>query len=373
MKFVHISDLHIGKRLKDMSMEDDQRYILSQIVSIVSEESPDGVIIAGDVYDTTTPNTDSVTILDNFLTELNVLNVPVFMISGNHDSPEKLGFGSRLFEANKLFISGVFNGALDVHTVSNGSEQVDICMLPFVKPINVRRKYPEESIENYTDAVRTVIAHTDLTKGRKRIMVAHQFVISGSESPELSDSEVSMGGLDSVDASVFDDFDYVALGHIHKAQPVGRETIRYCGTPLKYSASESRDDKTVTIVDIGEDVRISTRPLKPLRDLRRISGPLNKLIEVGRNDPGRNDFIYATLESDEIEALTRLRQVYPNVMSIEVAGTERKWEMPESVADDWNLDIVDAFKEFYEVKMGTPITESQLKIVRDTIYGEGSE
>lgn len=373
MKFVHISDLHIGKKLKEASLEEDQRYILEQIVGIVRDEAPDGVLIAGDVYDTTTPTTEAVTMLDSFLTALVSLKVPVFMISGNHDSPEKLGFGSRLFETNRLFISSVYSGALDVHTMEKDGAVVDVCMLPFIKPIHVRRFYPEERIESYTDAVRSSIEHTDLAPGHKRILITHQFVVSGGNQPLAGGSEIAfVGGTECVDASLFDGFDYVALGHIHRPQRVGRDTIRYCGTPLKYSMSECDDEKSVTVVEIGDSVSITTVPLKPLRDIRILRGPLNGIIEAGKTDSCRQDFVYVELESDALDALPRLREVYPNVMSVEVTGRRKDYEKLESEGiDDWGFDPVESFAAFYRKKTGNDLTDSQRRIVADS-FDEGA-
>lgn len=368
MRFIHISDLHIGKKLKEASLEEDQRHILAQIIGIVSEQRPDGVLIAGDVYDTTSPTIESVTMLDWFLTELTSMDVPVFMISGNHDSPEKLSFGSRMFEKNNLFISGTYSGHLDVHTLTRGDESVDICMLPFIKPVHARRAHPDDVIENYNDAVRSAIGHTELEEGRKRILMTHQFVMSNGIAPRMSDSEsVFVGGTESVDASLFDRFDYVALGHIHRPQSVGRPTVRYCGTPLKYSESECDHEKSVTMVDIGNEVTITTIPLVPLRDLRVIRGPIDRLIEEGKKDSNRDDFIYVKLDVNSIDALSRLREVYPNVMSIEVGETTGSEYIEEGEPEPWGLDMVDAFEQFYRNKTGKDLTEKQREIVRDAL------
>lgn len=369
MRFVHISDLHIGKKLKEASLEEDQRHILSQIVDVVRDYGPDGVIIAGDVYDTPSPSTDSVMMLDRFLTELTSMDLSVFMISGNHDSPERLGFGSRMFERNNLFISGTYSGHMDVHTLRRDGEEVDVCMLPFIKPVHARRAHPEDAIENYTDAVRSAISHTEFTEGRKRVAVTHQFVVNGGECPETSDSEsIFVGGTESVDVSVFDGFDYVALGHLHRPQSVGRQTVRYCGTPLKYSLSEAEDVKSVTLVEIGDTVSVSTVPLEPLRDVRKIHGPLDGILSAGRDDPSKDDFVYVVLETDEIDALSRLREVYPNVMSLDVVPRQGQAEAEESLeGDPWGMDIAQVFESFFKDKNGKELTEGQRSIVRDLL------
>lgn len=368
MRFMHISDLHIGKKMKEASLEEDQRHILQQILDIALDIRPDGLIIAGDVYDTTSPTTDSFRMLDWFLTSLSDLKIPVFMIAGNHDPPEKLGFGSRMLERSGMHISAVFSGRMDVFTVSKDGADVDICMLPFIKPIHVRRIYPDEEIDSYTDAVASAISHTDLVPGRKRILVTHQFVVSGCSGPDRSDSEsIFVGGTESVDSGVFDGFDYVALGHIHKPQSIGRETIRYCGTPLKYSLSEAGDRKSVTVVDIGDSVSVSEIPLRPLRDVRKVKGPLEGIIEAGRSDPGKDDFIYAELDCDSMDALPRLREVYPNIMSIEVAGRRESWDSPERGAEDIVLDPLKAFAEFYRFRTGNDPGEREMEIIREAL------
>ena len=366
MRFIHISDLHIGKKLRDRSLEEDQQHILSEILRIVDEMNPDGVIIAGDVYDTSSPTVDSVRMLDWFLTELSGRDLDTFVIAGNHDSPEKLGFGNRIFEKNRLFISGVFSGTMDRHTLVRVDERVDVYLLPFIKPAHVRRMYPDEEIDDYTDAVASAIAHTEIEEGVPKIAVTHQFIVSDGDSPVTCDSEsVFVGGTESVKASVFDGFDYVALGHIHKPQSIGRETVRYCGTPLKYSLSEKDHQKSVTIVDITADgVELSYEPLMPLRDMRQITGRLEDLIAYGRNDPGREDYIYVTLTEDAIDALSRLREVFPNTMNIDVVGTEGIKGVTEEVAVE-RMDMMELFSQFYELRTGALLTDSQRKLVAD--------
>lgn len=366
MRFIHISDLHIGKKLRDRSLEEDQQHILSEILRIVDEMNPDGVIIAGDVYDTSSPTVDSVRMLDWFLTELSGRDLDTFVIAGNHDSPEKLGFGNRIFEKNRLFISGVFSGSMDRHTLVRGDERVDVYLLPFIKPAHVRRMYPDEVIESYTDAVASAIAHTEIHDGVPKIVVTHQFIVSDSMTPDVSESESAfVGGTESVNVSVFDGFDYVALGHIHKPQSIGRDTVRYCGTPLKYSLSEKDQQKSVTVVDVTPDgVELSFEPLTPLRDMRQITGRLEDLVAYGRNDSGRDDFIYVTLTEDSIDALARIREVYPNTMNIEVSGHDEIQGVTDDVEVE-RMDMMDLFSRFYELRNGIPLTESQRKLVRD--------
>lgn len=372
-RLVHISDLHIGKKLKECSLDEDQRHILRMILDIVRDTRPDGVLIAGDVYDTSNPSAESVSMLDWFLTELTSTGASVFMISGNHDSPERLGFGSEMFRRNNLYIAGVFDGAMEVHTIGDGEDSVDICMLPFVKPVHVRRLHPEDDIQDTSGAVRSAISHTEFGTGGHRVAVAHQFVTAGPEGPITCDSEsVFVGGAESVDVSVFDGFDYVALGHLHRPQSVGRDTVRYCGTPLKYSLSEADDEKSVTVVDIGDNVTITTVPLVPLREMRVLRGPLDAILSAGKTDPvHQDDFVYVELDSDELDAMARLREVFPHVMSLTVRKSgstdDETTEVPE---DPWDSDPVELFDTFFRMKMNRSMTPKQRGIIED-LCGRG--
>jgi exonuclease SbcD len=227
MKLLHISDLHIGRRIGEYSLLDDQRNILNQILDITDEEKPDGILIAGDVYDKSMPPGEAVELLDDFLTELAARNLPVFMVSGNHDSPERLNFGSRIMMKNGIHIAGIFNGALHKETLEDEFGKVNIYLLPYIKPALVRSFY-DGNIETYDDAVRTVTSAAEVDRQERNILVAHQFVTSGAQQPERCESEsIAVGGLDNVDTSAFDAFDYVALGHLHGPQRIGRDTIRY--------------------------------------------------------------------------------------------------------------------------------------------------
>ncbi len=372
MKFAHVSDLHLGKKLRETSLQEDQEHILAQILAVVREEKPDGVLIAGDVYDNGSPSTDAVKMLDGFLTDLVRAGAEVFMVAGNHDS-ERLHFGSELFERSGLYISGAFSGSLDVHTVSRGGEEVDVCLLPFVRPIQVRTLRPEEEVSSYADAVRSAISHTELTEGRRRILVTHQFVVDGGQGPEVSESESAyVGGAEAVDASLFDAFDYVALGHIHKPQSVKRETIRYCGSPLKYSRSEKDQVKSVTIVELGDAVSVRTVPLTPLREVRELRGSLDALIEAGKADEHREDLLFVSLEEDAVDAMARLREVYPNVLFVEAGGRDNWTPAGPLTAEDWRLDVPRTFAEFYRSKTGEDLTENQRRIVEE-LAREASE
>lgn len=321
MKLLHIADLHIGKRVNEFNMIEDQRYILNQILRITEETQPDAVLIAGDVYDKCQPSAEAVELLDEFLTLITSRVRKVLMISGNHDSPERLGFGSRILKKNGLHIGGVFEGSLSKVVLKDEYGKVNLYLLPFIKPA-MARPYFDIPLETYDSTLRAVLSRESLPAGDRNVLLAHQFVTSGAAEPERSDSEsLSLGGLDNVDVSCFEGFDYVALGHIHGPQKIGRDTVRYAGSPLKYSFSEARHKKSAVLVELGAkgDWDIRLIPLEPLRDMRRIWGPLEQLLKAGREDGGIRDYIHATLTDEEeiYDAVGKLRRVYPNLMALE--------------------------------------------------------
>ncbi len=278
MKLIHLSDLHIGKRVNGFSMTEDQRHILREIIRIIADEKPDCIAIAGDVYDKPVPSAEAVEVFDDFLVRLAALDIPVFIISGNHDSPERLSFGNRLMDSAGIYLSPVYNGDVEPVSIEDEHGPVDVFMLPFIKPVHVRKAFPDEaeSIVSYTDAVRAAVDHMPVDKERRSILITHQFV-TGAQRCESE--ELSVGGSDNVDASVFDDFDYVALGHIHGPQDMVDGRIRYCGSPLKYSFSEAGHHKSVTVAEIGPRGDVSTRviPLTPFRDMKEIKGTYDEL------------------------------------------------------------------------------------------------
>ncbi|MBQ0038563.1 MAG: exonuclease SbcCD subunit D [Clostridiales bacterium] len=318
MKLIHLSDLHLGKRVNEVNMLPDQRYILAEILQIVDGEKPDGVMIAGDVYDKSVPSAEAVQLFDEFLCQLARRAVPVFVISGNHDSPERIAFGGRLMHRSGIYMSPVYDGTVTPVVLHDAWGEVNIYMLPFIKPAHVRRFYPDEEIASYTDAVSAAIAHMAVDPAGRNVLMTHQFVTGALRSQS---EEVSVGGTDNVDASVFADFDYVALGHIHGPQSIGRETLRYCGTPLKYSASEARHTKSVTVVELAEkgSVRVRAVPLTPLHDLREIRGSYMELTARSYYQSSKtDDYLYITLtdEEDIPNAMGKLRVIYPNLMAL---------------------------------------------------------
>lgn len=320
MKFLHLADLHLGKRVNGFSMLEDQAHILRQILAILDDEQPDGVLIAGDVYDKSVPSVEAVGLLDGFLTELRARGVPVLLISGNHDSPERLAFGGRVMDSCGIHISPVYDGALAPVTLQDAFGPVHVWLLPFVKPAHVRRWFPDADIESYTDAMAEAVAHMDIDTAARNVLVTHQFVTGGARS---GSEELSVGGTDNVDSGVFAPFDYVALGHLHGAQHIGRETIRYAGSPLKYSFSEARQHKSVTVVTLGEkgDVQVRTVALTPLRELREIRGSYDELTARSfyEHTTYRSDYLHLILtdEQDVFDAMSRLRTIYPYLMTLD--------------------------------------------------------
>lgn len=278
MKLIHLSDLHIGKRVLEVSMIEDQEYILTQILRIIDDCCPDAVMISGDVYDKSIPSAEAVTLFDDFLCRLSKRRIPTFIISGNHDSPERLAFGGRLLERSGIYISPVYDGNIRPVTLQDSSGEVDFWLLPFVKPGHVKRFYPDEEIGSYTDAVRVATQKMPIDRNKRNVLLTHQFVTGAAT---CESEELSVGGSDNVDASVFEGFDYVALGHIHGPQNIGSSRIRYCGTPLKYSFSEAEHLKSVTLVKLeGKgQLELQVLPLTPKRDLRQLRGTFAQLTD----------------------------------------------------------------------------------------------
>ena len=370
MRLLHLSDFHLGKRVNEFSMVEDQRYILRKVLEIIDEEKPDGVMIAGDIYDKSVPNEEAVKLLGGFLSNLAKRELQVYIISGNHDSAVKLAFASDLIDRSGIHFSPVYEGKVEPFSLEENGNKINIYMLPFVRPITVKTVFPEETdnIKNYSDACRVAIDHMDVDETKCNILIAHQFVTGASR----SDSEEMIGGLDNVDVSVFDAFDYVALGHIHGPQRVGRDTVRYSGTPLKYSFSEANHHKSVTILDIeGKTIAIRTAPLIPKHDMREISGTFEELTkESFYQDQKTDDYLHVTLtdEEDIVDGMQKLRTIYPNLMRLdydnrrtrenqEIAGTERTTQKSE----------MEYFEEFFELQNNQPMNEEQRKFSEELI------
>lgn len=362
MKLLHLSDLHIGKRVNEVSMLEDQKYILGQVLAIVRDEGPDAVLIAGDVYDRTVPPAEAVTVFDDFLWALAAQKCPVLIISGNHDSAERLSFAARLLEGAGILISPVYDGTVKTITLHDCHGDVNFYLLPFLKPAHVRRFYPGETIETYTDACRAALAHTQFDPAARNVLLAHQFV-TGSET--CGSEEISVGGTDNVDVSVFDGFDYVALGHLHGPQNVLSNRVRYCGTPLKYSFSEERHHKSVTVVTLGEKggLELSLRPLTPLHDLRTLRGTFGELTDKGFYEAQtRDDYLHIQLtdEEDIPEAVGRLRLIYPNLMKLSYDNTRTRADNTVDTAENLQRrSPLELFGELYEQQNNRPLSEPQ--------------
>lgn len=362
LKLVHLSDLHLGKRVNEFSMIEDQKYILLEILRIIEQEKPDGVIIAGDVYDRTVPSAEAVVLLDEFLVRLAEMKLQVYMISGNHDSPERVAFGGRLMELGGVHLSPVFSGSIQACPFTDSYGKIRIWMLPFVKPVDVRRVYPDEEIEDYTDALRAAIRHMDIDPSERNVLVAHQFVTGAARSES---EDVSVGGMDNVDASVFDGFDYVALGHIHGPQHIGRDTVRYCGTPLKYSFSEMDHQKSVTVVTLEEKGRteIRTIPLTPRHEMREIKGTYDQLaLRETWQGTAVDDYLHVVLtdEEDVPDALTRLRTIYPNIMKLDYDNKRTRNASDIGAVEKIEMKSeIELFDEFYQSQNGQAMSEEQ--------------
>ena len=362
MKFFHLSDLHLGKRVNEISMLEDQRYILKQIQDLVDMEKPDAVVLAGDIYDKAVPSAEAVNLFDEFLTCLAQRNLPVLVISGNHDSAERIAFGARLLDKSGIHLSRVYNGAVRPVTLTDAWGPVSFYLLPFIKPAHVRAVFPDEKIESYTDAVRVAISHMEIDSTQRNVLVAHQFVTGAARSDS---EEVSVGGMDNVDANVFDGFDYVALGHIHGPQHIDSDRIRYCGTPLKYSFSEAAQEKSVTVTELGAKGTLSIRtiPLVPLHDMREIRGSYRE-VTYRENYIGTktDDYLHITLtdEEDIPEVMGKLRGIYPNLMRISYDNQRTRSQLAVgSIQELERKSPLDIFGELYEKQNGAPMSEAQ--------------
>ncbi len=372
MKLLHISDLHIGKRVNAFSMLEDQKYILQQILAIANEQQVDGVMIAGDIYDKSVPSAEAVQVFDWFLTELADQKKQVYAVSGNHDSAERIAFGAQLMRDRGVFVSPVYHGDTIKFTMKDFYGELCIYLLPFIKPAVVRHVLEgvpdmkdKPMPESYHDAVKLVVERMDVDSQKRNILIAHQFVTGAGR----CDSEVSVGGVDNVDADVFDAFDYVALGHIHSPQSMKRETVRYCGTPLKYSFSEAEQEKSVTVVELKEkgNITLSTVPLVPLHDMRKIRGTyLEVTAKSFYQNTDAEDYVQITLtdEEDIPDGLQKLRIIYPNLMRLEYDNSRmrqnRVIEQPEEMEQKSELEL---FAEFYELQNNQKMSAEQTTFV----------
>ena len=364
MKLLHVGDLHLGRSLGDFDLIADQEYILDQILGIIDKYSVDAILIAGDVWDRAVPSEAATRLLDSFLTSLSNKGVKTYMISGNHDSDDRLNYANAFFESRQVYIASVFDGSLKKYEADN-----DVCvwLLPFVKASQVRHFYEDAKIETYEDAVRTVLEHTEIDKDKCNILVAHQFVAENETDPVPGGSEgagtLNVGTVEKIGYDCFDDFDYVALGHIHSPQSVGRKEVRYSGSPLKYSLSEVNNSKSVPIITVDKkDVNIELVPLKPMRDMRHICGKLEELLDKG-NIKSPEDFIYATLTDEDVinDAMGIIQQTYPYTVKIDYDNSHtREIEQVDIAGIAQNRSFTDLIGDFYRQVYGCEISDEEL-------------
>ncbi|MCR5655631.1 MAG: exonuclease SbcCD subunit D [Lachnospiraceae bacterium] len=366
MKFIHMADLHLGKRVNEFSMIEDQKYMLKEMITRIREERPDGVFVAGDVFDRGVAPEDAVKLWDDFLIALAKEEIPVYAISGNHDSAVRFADHGSLVEEAGIHLSPAYNGEVKSYTVEDAHGPLHIYLLPFIKPAIVRPFYPDEEIKDYTDACRVAIEQMHVNTEERNVLIAHQFV-TGAKTCESE--EIVVGGLDNVDATVFDPFDYVALGHIHGAQSVGRETIRYSGTPLKYSFSEKDHKKSLTVIEMEEkgNVKIREIPLVPMHDLREIRGTYEELMAKEYYEGTKtDDYIFVTLTDaeDVIDGMAKLRVVYKNIMKLKYDNERtRKQQVVTDAEDVEKKSPLELFGEFYEKQNNTEMSEEQRTFV----------
>lgn len=371
MKFIHISDLHLGKKVNEFSMLDDQEYILSEIVKTVREEKADGVIIAGDVYDKGVPPTEAINLFDKFIVELVNMGVKVFIISGNHDSAERLAFGSKIFEHSGVYISKAYEGEVKPISLEDKDGKVNIYLMPFVKPAHVRRYFPDAVIENYTDALSVAVNAMNVNRNERNILVTHQYVTGADRSES---EELMIGGTENVDVSAIEPFDYVALGHLHRPQKCSKETIRYSGSPLKYSLSEANDKKGLVVIELGGKGEISVKKVElvPKRDLREVKGKYDEITlkSFYENTNYKEDYIFITLTDEENvpNALEKLRAIYGNIMKLTYDNMRTRYNADiEADTEIEHKTYLDIFSEFFLKMNNKEINEEQREYLQKVI------
>lgn len=416
MKVLHVSDLHIGKRVNGMSMLDDQRYILRQILDIAENRQVSVLLIAGDVYDKASPSAEAVTVFDAFLTDAVAAGLRVLAIPGNHDSAERIAYAQGLLEKQGVCLPPVYTGEVERLELEDEHGPVEFWLLPFLKPGDVRRFFPDEEIgDDYSAALRAVLGACDIDQGKRNVVLSHQLVTAYGTAPDRADDEIKLGGMDNVDVSVYDAFDYVALGHVHRPQRVGRDTVRYSGSPLKYSFSEARYGKSVALVElrekksgdeVGECVSFELIPLVPLHDVREIRGTLADVLAMGAAasdslaDAGASadgvcdkvaldngsrdgaasvaavrdasqDYLHITLsdEHPQLDAMAKIHEVFPNAMMLDYDNVTVLIDRPQTqlTADPDSMDTLDLFSAFYESQVGNPLDNEQRDFARKLI------
>lgn len=373
MKVLHVSDLHIGKRVNGMSMLDDQRYILRQILDIAEKHQVSVLLIAGDVYDKASPSAEAVTVFDAFLTDAVAAGLRVLAIPGNHDSAERIAYAQGLLEKQGVCLPPVYAGEVERVELEDEHGPVEFWLLPFLKPGDVRRFFPDEEIgDDYSAALRAVLGACAIDQGKRNVVLSHQLVTAYGTAPDRADDEIKLGGMDNVDVSVYDAFDYVALGHVHRPQRVGRDTVRYSGSPLKYSFSEARYGKSVALIelgekkpgdDVGECVSFELIPLVPLHDVREVRGTLADVLAMGTAHDASQDYLHITLsdEHPQLDAMAKIHEVFPNAMILDYDNVTVLIDRPQTqlMADPDSMDTLDLFSAFYESQVGNPLDDEQ--------------
>lgn len=381
MKVLHVSDLHIGKRVNGMSMLDDQRYILRQILDIAEKRQVSVLLIAGDVYDKASPSAEAVTVFDAFLTDAVAAGLHVLAIPGNHDSAERIAYAQGLLEKQGVCLPPVYAGEVERVELEDEHGPVEFWLLPFLKPGDVRRFFPDEEIgDDYSAALRAVLGACAIDQGKRNVVLSHQLVIAYGTAPDRADDEIKLGGMDNVDVSVYDAFDYVALGHVHRPQRVGRDTVRYSGSPLKYSFSEARYDKSAALIelgekkpgdDVGECVSFELIPLVPLHDVREVRGTLADVLAMGTALDASQDYLHITLsdEHPQLDAMAKIHEVFPNAMMLDYDNVTVLIDRPQTqlTADPDSMDTLDLFSAFYESQVGNPLDNEQRDFARKLI------
>ena len=381
MKVLHVSDLHIGKRVNGMSMLDDQRYILRQILDIAEKRQVSVLLIAGDVYDKASPSAEAVTVFDAFLTDAVAAGLHVLAIPGNHDSAERIAYAQGLLEKQGVCLPPVYAGEVERVELEDEHGPVEFWLLPFLKPGDVRRFFPDEEIgDDYSAALRAVLGACAIDQGKRNVVLSHQLVTAYGTAPDRADDEIKLGGMDNVDVSVYDAFDYVALGHVHRPQRVGRDTVRYSGSPLKYSFSEARYDKSAALIelgekepgdDVGECVSFELIPLVPLHDVREVRGTLADVLAMGTALDASQDYLHITLsdEHPQLDAMAKIHEVFPNAMMLDYDNVTVLIDRPQTqlTADPDSMDTLDLFSAFYESQVGNPLDNEQRDFARKLI------
>ena len=381
MKVLHVSDLHIGKRVNGMSMLDDQRYILRQILDIAEKRQVSVLLIAGDVYDKASPSAEAVTVFDAFLTDAVAADLRVLAIPGNHDSAERIAYAQGLLEKQGVCLPPVYAGEVERVELEDEHGPVEFWLLPFLKPGDVRRFFPDEEIgDDHSAALRAVLGACAIDQGKRNVVLSHQLVTAYGTAPDRADDEIKLGGMDNVDVSVYDAFDYVALGHVHRPQRVGRDTVRYSGSPLKYSFSEARYDKSAALIelgekkpgdDVGECVSFELIPLVPLHDVREVRGTLADVLAMGTALDASQDYLHITLsdEHPQLDAMAKIHEVFPNAMMLDYDNVTVLIDRPQTqlTADPDSMDTLDLFSAFYESQVGNPLDNEQRDFARKLI------